>query len=354
MTRFAAIALIALSLLACDTTANNPAATAADDAHSATAASAASDGGEVVATVAGTDITRSELEATVRAQLIELDNQRYQLLRGGLDQLIGQQLLQKEAEARGVSLGELMNAEVTSKLSEPTEEEINQVYEANKAQLGDATLEDLKPRIVEFLSQQQSAQLHGQLIASLRDKYETVVNLPIPRVQVSDGGRESRGGGEDAPVTIIAFSDYECPYCRMAEGTVEQVREKYGNKLRYVHRDYPLPFHAHAHVAAQAARCAGEQGKFWEYHEALWKAESLERENLEALATELGLDETEFENCLSSGKEAPGIDADLEAGAQAGVNGTPAFFVNGIMLSGAQPLEAFTAVIDEELARAKN
>jgi len=353
MTRFVAIAFIVLSLVACDMATNDPVAASAADAKPAQAAAKAA-GGDVVATVAGTEITRSELEKTVRAQLIELDNQRYQLLRGGLDQLIGQELLEKEAAARKVSVSDLLNTEVTAKMSEPTEEQVNEVYEANKAQLGGASLEDLRGRIVEFLGQQQGAQLQGELISSLREKYDTVVKLPVPRIDVSDGGREARGGGEDAPVTIIAFSDYECPYCKMAEGTVEQVREKYGDKLRYVHRDYPLPFHAHANLAAQAARCAGDQGKFWEYHDALWKSAGLEREKLDEIAATLELDKAKFDECLESAKHAASIEADLAAGAEVGVNGTPAFFVNGRMLSGAQPLEAFTVVIDEEISSATN
>jgi protein-disulfide isomerase len=309
---------------------------------------------DVVATVAGKSIKRSELESAVRPQLVELDNQRYQLLRGGLEQLIGEQLLTKEADARKISVPELLNAEVSSKLAEPTEEEISEVFEANKAQLGEATLDELRPRIVDFLGQQQGAKLQADLIASLRKKYDTVVKLPVPRVEVADGGRQSRGGGKDAPIVIIAFSDFECPYCKMGENTVDQVREKYGEKIRFVHRDYPLPFHANAHVASQAARCAGDQGKYCEYYDGLWKSSGLARAQLDTLAGELSLDSEKFGTCLTSEKYKAQIDADLEAGASVGVNGTPAFFVNGRMLSGAQPLEAFETIIDEELANAKN
>jgi len=309
---------------------------------------------KVVATVDGTEITRDAVEKLVRPQLIELDNNRYQLLRSALENLIAIELLDKEAAARGITRGELESKEVTSKLTEPTEEEITQLYEASKSQLGGASLDDVRERIVEFLAQQQATKLRTDLVIELRKKYETKLMLEVPRIKVSAAGRESRGGGPDAPIQIIAFSDYECPYCRMAEATVEQVIEKYGDKLNYTLRDYPLPFHASARGAARAARCAGEQKKFCEYHDALWKAEGLAQEQLDALAAKLELDKAAFDACIASDKYNSTIDEDLAAGAEVGVNGTPAFFVNGRMLSGAQPLEAFSQLIDEELANKEN
>jgi protein-disulfide isomerase len=309
---------------------------------------------DVVATVDGTEITRAAVEKLVRPQLNELENNRYQLLRGALENLIAVELLDKEAEARGISRGELEQAEVTSKLKPPTDEEVSQLFETNKAQLGDATLDDVRERIVEFLGQEQATTLRTDFVIALRDKYKTKLMLEVPRIEVSAAGRESRGGGATAPVQIIAFSDYECPYCRVAEVTLEQVLEKYGDKLNYVLRDYPLPFHAAARGAARAARCAGEQEKFWAYSDALWKSEGLVPEQLDELATNLGLDKEDFDACLASDKYNSTIDEDLAAGAELGVNGTPAFFVNGRMLSGAQPLEAFVQLIDEELEMKKN
>lgn len=309
---------------------------------------------EIVATVDGTEITLEAVEKLVRPQLIELENNRYQLMRGALENLIAVELLDKEAAARGITRGELENIEVTSKLTEPTEEQISELYEASKSQLGGATLDDVRERIVEFLAQQQATKLRTDLVIELRKKYKTKLLLEVPRIDVSGAGRESRGGGPKAPIQIIAFSDYECPYCRMAEITVEEVLEKYGDKLNYTLRDYPLPFHAQARGAARAARCAGEQKKFWEYHDALWKADGLATEQLDALAAELELDKAAFDACVASDKFNDTIDEDLAAGAELGVNGTPAFFVNGRMLSGAQPLEAFSQLIDEELAREDN
>ncbi len=309
---------------------------------------------ETLATVDGTVIKRSELEKMIRPQLIEMENNRYQLMRSALETLIAQELLKKEAAARGISEGELEKAEVTSKLEPATDDEISKVFEANKAQLGGAAFEEVKPRIEEFLADQQARTLRTDLVIELRKKYATKVMLEVPRIKVSDAGRAARGGGKNAPIQIIAFSDYECPYCRLAEDTLEQVLEKYGDKIRYVLRDYPLPFHAKARDAARAARCAGDQGKFWDYSDALWKSEGLDKEQLDALADKLELDRKKFDGCLASDKHNAGVDEDLAAGAEVGVNGTPAFFVNGRMLSGAQPMENFVTLIDEELASSSN
>jgi protein-disulfide isomerase len=307
---------------------------------------------ETVATVAGQTISRGDLEKHVRAQLIEVENQRYQILSQGLDEMIAERLFEKEAKSRGIGMDELRAQEIDAKIGEPEDSEVEAVYEANKAQLQGQTLEQIKPRIVDYLKSRQAAERAQKYVAELREKYPTTVNLQPPVIEVGTGGRESRGGDESAPVTIIAFSDYQCPYCRMAEKTVLQVLDTYGDKVRYFHRDYPLPFHEHAHVAAEAARCASEQNKFWEYHDKLFTSDDLSEDGLRATAGELGLDKDKFDACLSSGRYKAAVDEDMAAGAEAGVNGTPAFFVNGRMLSGAQPFESFKNVIDDEISKA--
>lgn len=306
---------------------------------------------EVVATVGGKNITRSELEKSVRAQLVEADNQRFEILSEGLESLVSERLLEAEATARGTTTQALQQELMNATVDEPTEEQIKKVYEDNKAALGDQSLEQVKGRIVEYLKGQQRAAKAQALIADLRKKYPTVVKLTPPKVEVGDAGREALGPA-DAKVTIIAFSDYECPFCKRADATVEQVISTYGNKIRYVHRDYPLPFHKHARGAAEAARCAGAQGKFWEMNHALFKTEDLSPEKIGEIAGTLGLDKAKLDECIASGKFKTTVDEDMAAGGEAGVNGTPAFFINGRMLSGAQPFERFQALIDSELASA--
>lgn len=313
------------------------------------AAQAAEEG--VVARIGDEQIRLEQLEKEVRSQLIEIDNARYEALKNGLDRMVADRILATEAKARGVTTEELLASEVKSKINEPTEEEIASVYEASKSELGDATLEQVRPQIIQFLAQRQEAVATRDFVEKLRAKYKPQIFLKAPKVEVATGDLEARGPA-NAPITLVAFSDYECPYCKRAETTVEQVLEAYPDKIRYYHRDFPLDFHAQARPAAIAARCANEQAKFWPYRTALFTSQDLSEERFKAIADETGLDRAKFDECLASGKFGAAVDKDMADGVTVGVNGTPAFFVNGRMLSGAQPLDAFKQVIDSELAAA--
>jgi protein-disulfide isomerase len=152
-------------------------------------------------------------------------------------------------------------------------------------------------------------------------------------------------------VTVVEFTDYQCPYCHRAQGVIDQVLSRYAGRVRFVHLDFPLGGHPGAVPAARAARCAGEQGKFWEYHRGLMTAPGpLDAADLARRAADLRLDRSPFEACLSSGRHDEAIQASLRQGEELGVSGTPAYFVNGRMISGARPLESFTELIDAELA----
>jgi protein-disulfide isomerase len=305
---------------------------------------------ETVATVGDTAISRETLEKHVKPKLIEVENQRYEVLSDGLDELISEQLLEKEAKARNVTTEQLVATEITAKTAAPTDAEIQKVYDDNKAQLQGQTLEQVKPRIVEFLKQQKEAERQQAFLTELKGKYKTTIALKPPKVDVSTAGRPARGGNEQAPVTIVEFSDYECPFCKRAEETVKKVLAAYGDKIRFVYRHYPLEFHATARPAAEASACAGAQGKFWEYHDKLFASSDLTDAKLKALAGEVGVDQAKFDECFAKKQFKGDIDKDMADASSVGVTGTPAFFINGRMLSGAQPFEKFKEVIDEELA----
>ncbi len=163
-------------------------------------------------------------------------------------------------------------------------------------------------------------------------------------------GDHPQRGPADAPVTIVEYSDYQCPYCRQAEDTVDQVLREYGDQVRLVYMDFPLRNHPQAMGAAQAARCAGEQGHFWEYHDALLSAQaSLSRYMLVNLAGQLGLDAASFGSCVSERRYQDARRADMAAGAKAGASGTPTFFVNGHPLRGAPSYAEFAATIERAL-----
>jgi len=159
-------------------------------------------------------------------------------------------------------------------------------------------------------------------------------------------------GNPDAPVTIVEFSDFQCPFCSRVQPTLEQIFDAYGDEVKLVFRHFPLGFHENAENAALASMCANEQGKFWEYHDKLFaNQESLTMTNLKKWAADLGLDTEKFNSCLDNQTYKDQIDKDLKDGQAAGVQGTPAFFVNGQLVSGAQPFANFQVIIDAELAK---
>jgi protein-disulfide isomerase len=191
-------------------------------------------------------------------------------------------------------------------------------------------------------------------LQTLRAKAKVVVELQPPppvRVEASVTGAPFRGE-EKAPVTIVKFEDFQCPFCKQAQATFAEIEARYHDKVKVVHRDFPLDkIHPLARRAAEAARCANEQGKFWNYHDKLYAIDlSPDPNQLSTLAKEIGLDVTAFDRCLSSGQFKAAVQQDLEQGSQLGVTATPAFFINGRIIVGAQPIEEFSRIIDEELA----
>ena len=194
-------------------------------------------------------------------------------------------------------------------------------------------------------SQQQQAPEKPQVLGT-EDKQEIVKNSGAVK------------GAENAKVTIVEFSEYQCPFCKKyIDGAYAQIMENYGDKIKYVFRDYPLPFHQHAQKAAEASRCADEQDKYWDYHDKLfanqsaWSAETDATDTFIGYGTELGLNGGQFKDCLSAGKYTQEIKDDFVLGQKVGVSGTPTFFINGQKLVGAQPFENFKVIIEEELGR---
>jgi protein-disulfide isomerase len=305
---------------------------------------------QAVAIVAGRPIEAKEVDDLVRAQLMDLRAREHQLRSQALDALVTQALLEKEAEARGVTPEALHKAEVEDKAL-VTDADAKSYYGANKARFGATPEADALRQIKAGLAQQRQTERRAAFSRDLRKKYEVKVLLDPYRVPVEVGRAPVRGNPK-APVTVVEFSDFQCSYCVRARPTVDRVRETYGDKVRWVFRHFPLDFHAQAEKAGEAAACAGEQGRFWEMHDLLWaNSAKLQVADLKAHAATLGLDAPGFGECLDSGRHAGLVRADLEAGQGYGVSGTPAFFVNGRPLVGAQPFEAFAQVIDDELQR---
>lgn len=305
---------------------------------------------EPAAVVGGKIITREALEQHVKGKLFKLENERYEILRAGLDELVGEQLIALAAEAQGQTPEQFMASEVEVKAAQPNAELVKEVYDANKTHFANMPLEEAMDEVKAYLVEQSVRERYQLVIAALGKQYGSRINLLPPMVEVDAGGRPSLGAAS-APITLIEFSDYECSYCKKAELVVKEILETYGDQIRFVYRDFPLDFHKNARSASHAVRCAEQQGQFWAYHERLMASEDLGEVYYRAIAAEVGLDRAQFDRCLASEDFTAAIDRDIAAGRAVGVSGTPAFFINGRMLSGAQPFVKFKQVVDAELER---
>jgi protein-disulfide isomerase len=308
----------------------------------------------VVATVNDRVITLQELERALAPQLAKLQEQRYQLLESKLEAMIDDHLLAREAERRGVTVEALLRTEVSAKVPGVGEAEIGAFITENRSRLrGDGP--ELRARVREYLATQKESEQRRTFLAGLRQRARVATFLEEPepiRIQVKVDGAFVKGP-QDAPVTIVEFSDFHCPFCRGAVATVKEVLRQFPVQVKWVFRDFPLPsLHPQAFKAAEAARCAGEQGKFWEYHDILFDSQDqTTTADFKRFAEQLKLDGARFAGCLDSGKYRAAVEADMKDGTQLGVTGTPTFFINGRMLVGAQPLEQFRKVIERELKR---
>jgi protein-disulfide isomerase len=207
----------------------------------------------------------------------------------------------------------------------------------------------IREKILDHLQKVQQKKATDAYMKSLRDKAQIVVALQPPKAaDLTIDGAPQRGSA-DAPVKFVEFADYECPYCKKVEPDVSKLTQEFGNKVVLIYMDYPLPMHPHAEKAAEAARCAGEQGKYWEFHDLLFADPSLDEATLKANAASLHLDTGLFANCLESGAQAAKIQKSQAEGARLGLSGTPSFFVNGHFVSGAVPPEMLRALIVQQL-----
>jgi len=303
-----------------------------------------------VATVGGQAIYDEELLPTVQGQLFPLRNQEYEIKKRALDSLIEQKLLEAVAKKKGIETEKLLVQEVDSKVPEPGDAEVQAYYLAQKDRLN-RPFDEIKPQISQALKQAKIQQARQDYLKSLRSGNEVVVLLSPPKMQVGYDPARVRGNPK-APVMIVEFSDFQCPYCHQVEPIVKELLAKYGDKVSLAYRDLPLKqIHPQAEMAAEASRCAGEQGKYWEYHDQLFNASKLDRDALLEYARNLKLDDKQFDSCLSNGKYHADVEKDLREGMQAGITGTPAFFINGTAVSGAQSQESFAKVIDQELGQ---
>jgi protein-disulfide isomerase len=357
--------LLAVSLLAGGALTVSCAVDAEDERPSGSAVRSAGDGeptgdpAEVLARVGDEEITRSEVEEAAGDRLDQIDKQlvqcqvearkgRHDLVEGQTRQMVRERLLAAEAESRGVTQDELLQAEVQSRASDISEADVDAFYAENQARIGQPK-EAIAGQIRQFLRQQRESEAYEEFISGLEERETVEYTMGPYRVQVAAEGAPAKGPA-DAPVTIVEFSDFECPYCSRVVPTLDRVKEEYGDRVRLVFKQYPLPIHGNAQKAAEASLCAHDQGEFWAMHDAMFADQrNLGPDGLAAMAEGIGLEMEAFRQCLSSGKYEAAVKEDLNDGLAVGVSGTPAMFVNGRMISGAVPYEQIAEVVEEEL-----
>jgi protein-disulfide isomerase len=311
---------------------------------------------EIVATAGSTSITLAQVDEKALQQStgnfggMKLSQALFEARRIAIEELIEDALLTQDAKARKLEPANVIEQEITAKVAEPTDAEVALWFEQNQARLQGATLDQAGQAIKSYLVQQRTLAARQRYMDGLRAKMATRIMLDPPRQVIAKADRPTKGP-EKAPIEMIEFSDFQCPYCETAFPTVNQVLTTYGDRIHFTYRHYPLAIHPRARPAAEASQCAAEQGKFWPFHDKLFGDQSrLSDEDFKRDAAQLGMDTAQFNACVDSRKYKAEIDADIRAGDEAGVSGTPAFYINGRMLSGAQPFEAFKSLIDEELA----
>jgi len=303
-----------------------------------------------LATVNGEPILEGELD--IRGEMIQLEQKAYQTRIGAIRNAVAARLLDIEAKRQGVSVDKMMETQIFVDIKPPTDLEVDSFYNSQKSRIRQP-LEDVRPQVEDLLLRIRQQEATTKFVEKLRETSDVKILVDPPRLTVDLTAAPMLGPSE-APVTIVEISDFQCPFCRKVQGTIGQLQQKYGDRVRWSFKDLPLvSIHPDAQRAAEAARCAGDQGKFWEYRKAMFATSNINSDLHPKTADGLGLDRESFDSCLDTRKYAPAVEADSAEAQSLGITGTPAFLINGVLLSGAVPFESFIEVIDRELERAE-
>ncbi len=307
----------------------------------------AEDPSQVVARVGDQDITLGELLKREPAKMLDAANKYYQAESAVIQEAINNGILEQAAKKEHLTVEQLVNKHVRGKIKDPSDEALKVYYEGLET---DQPYEAIKDKIKEHIREGRMRKAMMAYAKSLHDSTTVVVMITPPKEDVAIGNAPVQGS-RDAAVKVVEFADYECPYCRKVEPTLDKLRKQYGNRVAFAFKDFPLPMHKHAEKAAEAARCANEQGKFWDFHDKLFSGDtSLEIPEMKTYARSMKLDSAKFDKCLDSGGEAAGIQKDQAEGSRLGLTGTPTFFVNGHFISGNISYETLQGLVDQELA----
>ena len=319
---------------------------------------AAQEGDAVVARIGDQVVTAAELEDAWRlndaSSRLRMLQELYETRRRALAIVVGERLVEREAAARGMTRDELLAVELPRRTPAVSDAEIDLIYARNRDRFEGRSLEEMRPEIRAILERQAPLQALQAYMSELRALAPDVaMTLEPPRHEIETLAEDPVRGRDDAPIELVEFSDFDCPYCRRATETIERLMEQFAGQIRFVYKDYPLPTHPDAFKAAEAGNCAHEQGRFWELHDTMFASQgSLGVEELKGYAADLGLDTEAFDACLDSGRHAAAVNRDVRIGMSYGVSSTPTLFLNGRAVLGAAPYETFVEIVREELAAA--
>jgi protein-disulfide isomerase len=303
---------------------------------------------KVVAEIAGHKVTAEEVEHKEAGKLLQAKYKYYLAQRDALDLFIDDELLEMQAKKESVSVDELLKRHVSVQVQEPTEDQLRFYYEGVQT---DESYEMARSGIISTVHDIRIKKARQAYIADLRGQYGVVVELAQPTGHV-EVGNDPRIGSASAPVQIVEFADYECPYCQKVNEDLAKLKEQFGDQVSVVYKDFPLPMHPLSAKAAEAARCAGAQGKFWEFHDALFQNKRLQLSDLKKQAHTLNLDSARFDQCVESSEQAAEVRKDILEGQRLGIAGTPSFFINGHFMSGSIGYAKLRETVLQELSAA--
>jgi protein-disulfide isomerase len=301
----------------------------------------------VVANVNGAKVTVSDLEQEESAKLLSAHYQYYQAETKALNDLIDKKLLEQKAASEHLTVEQLLDREVNAKVKDPTDDQMKVYYEGVET---DQPYEAVRGKILEKIRELRTEKARAAYLQTLRTESTVYIVLAPPSATLEAASAQMTEGAKNAQVTLVEFADYECPYCQKVAADVKKLAADFGDKVSFSFKDFPLPMHSRAEKAAEAARCASKQKKFWEFHDELFRSKELDVDQLKAQARALKLDSEQFDKCLDSGEEAAAVDRDRKEGTRLGINGTPSFFINGHFMSGALDYATLRQAIEQQLS----
>ena len=311
---------------------------------------------EIAAKVAGKDVSHADLRDRAKLRIVELEKQIYKLKLQELNNLTREHVLKTRAEEAKMPVEDFVNKKVVRGKVKVTERDFKEFVESRGRSLENIDAA-LKQRIFKFLEEKKKDDKIEAYVASWTRKNPVEVYFKRPVVKIDvEVGKAPVWGNSNAPITIVEFSDFQCPFCSRANDTLTKLKKKYKGKIKIAYKHFPLPNHKDALPAAAASMCVHEQNakKFWPYHDMLFKnPRGLDTESLVKMAKKVGVNEGKFKECFEGKKYESFVQEDITYGNKVGVESTPTFFINGEMVAGAQAQETFEEIIDAQLTASK-